>query len=73
MTGVVIVVLLLAELGSLVVEETEEFAVIEATVTLGARSVSYTHLDVYKRQGRGSQGDRCRGERRGRRGATSFQ
>jgi hypothetical protein len=37
MTGVVIVVLLLDELGSLVVEETEEFAVIEATVTLGAR------------------------------------
>jgi len=37
MTGVVIVVLLLAELGSLVVEETEEFAVIEATATLGAR------------------------------------
>ena len=31
------VVLLLAELGSLVVEETEEFAVIEATVTLAAR------------------------------------
>lgn len=37
MAGVVMVVLLFAEFGSLVVEETEEFAVIEVAVTLGAR------------------------------------
>src|SRR5271165_2651882 len=37
MTGVVRVVLLLAELGSPVVAETEEVAVIEVAVTLGAR------------------------------------
>jgi len=33
-TGVLMVVLLLAELGSLVLEETEEFAVIEAATTV---------------------------------------
>jgi hypothetical protein len=36
-TGVVMDVLLLAEVGSLVVEETEEAAVMEATATEGAR------------------------------------
>jgi hypothetical protein len=35
-TGVVVVVLLLAVLGSLVVADTEEFAVIEAVVTVAA-------------------------------------
>ena len=36
LTGVVTTVLLLAELGSPVAEDTDEFAVIEATATLGA-------------------------------------
>lgn len=42
MTGVVMLVLLLAELGSLVVEETEEAAVIEVAVTLVAKFTTTT-------------------------------